>query len=84
MSEPDLLSLKISELQEWQRVGWRRIADPEVTPFERREIRNHIKESDSLLRRCLHIVSERVRLHAKVGDVGDSLAKLKFRLLAAN
>jgi hypothetical protein len=84
MSEPDLLSLKISELQEWQRVAWRRIADPLVTSYERREIRNHIKESDSELRRCLHIMSERVRLHAKVEDVGDSLAKLKFRLLAAN
>jgi len=31
-------------------VAWRRVADPLVTDFERREIRNHIKESDEALR----------------------------------
>ena len=45
MSEPDFLSRKIGELKDWQTVAWRRIADPSVTRFERREIRNHIKQS---------------------------------------
>jgi hypothetical protein len=84
MTEPVFLSHKITELMEWQRVAWRRIADPSVTPFERREIRNHIKESDEVLRYYLGMVSERLRLRARtVEDVGDSLAKLKFRLLLA-
>ena len=61
MSEPDILSRKIGELKEWQRVAWRRIADPLVTPFERREIRNHIKQSDEELRYYLGMMSERVR-----------------------
>jgi hypothetical protein len=83
MSEPDILSHTISELKEWQRVAWRRIADPIITPFERREVRNHMKESDKELRRCLQIMSERLRFRARaVEDVGDSLASLKFRLLA--
>jgi hypothetical protein len=83
MTEPDTLSLKITELKEWQSVAWRRIADPAVTPFERREIRNHIKESDEELRRCLAMMSDRLRFEArKVEDVGDSFANLKFRFFA--
>jgi hypothetical protein len=84
MSESDTLSLKISDLKQWQRVAWHRIADPTITPFERCEIRNHIKESDGELRRCLVMVSDRLRFQArKVEDVGDSFANLKFRLLAS-
>jgi hypothetical protein len=60
MTEPNTLSLKISELKEWQMIAWRRIADPAVTPFERREIRNHMKESDDELRRCLQTMSDRL------------------------
>jgi hypothetical protein len=80
MTEPDILSRKITELKEWQRVAWQRVADPLVTPFERREIRNHIRESDGELRRCLGIMSERLRFeHGAVEVVGDSLAKLDFK-----
>jgi hypothetical protein len=82
MTEPDILSRKIIELKEWQRVAWRRVADPLVTDFERREIRNHIKESDETLRYYLGVMSERLRLQARTEeDVGHSLAKIKFRLL---
>ena len=82
MTEPDILSRKIIELKEWQRVAWRRVADPLVTDFERREIRNHIKESDETLRHYLGMMSERLRLQARTEeDVSDSLAKIKFRLL---
>ena len=84
MSEPDILSRKVDELKEWQRMVWRRVADPVVTPFERREIRNHIKESDAQLGYYLGMVSERLRLRARtVEDVGNSLAKINFRLLRA-
>ena len=77
MTEPNFLSRKVDELKEWQRVAWRRVADPLVTEFERREIRNHIKESDEELRYCLGMVSDRLRRRSRtVGDVGDSLAKL--------
>ncbi len=82
MSEPDILSRKIGELRDWQTVAWRRIADPLVTPFERREIRDHIKQSDDELRYYLTMMSERVRFRARaVEDVGDIFTKLRFRLL---
>jgi hypothetical protein len=64
MTEPDILDRKVDELKEWQRVAWRRVADPSVTDFERREIRNHIKESDEHLRYYLGMVSRRLRLSA--------------------
>ncbi len=83
MTEPDILSRKIRELKEWQRVAWRRVADPLLTAFERREIRNHIKDSDEELRLYLGMMSKRLRFQARtVEDVGDSFARLNFRLLA--
>jgi hypothetical protein len=83
MGEPDILSRKIRELSDWQTVAWRRIADPVITAFERREIRNHLKESDVELRRYLAMMSDRLRFQPGPAEVvGDSLAKLKFRLLA--
>jgi hypothetical protein len=83
MTEPDILSRKINELKDWQTLAWRRIADPLVTAFERREIRNHIKESDVELRYYLGIMTEQLRFQVRaVEDVGDSLANLRFRLFA--
>jgi len=83
MTEPDILARKIQELKEWQRVAWRRIASPSVTQFERREIRNHIKESNEALRQYLKMMSEHLQRQAPtVKDVGDSFAKIQFRILA--
>jgi hypothetical protein len=83
MTEIDVLSRKIQDLKDWQTVAWRRIADPAVTTFERREVRNHLKESDVELRRCLGMMSDRLRFSAMpVKDVSNSLADIKFRLLA--
>jgi hypothetical protein len=81
VTEPDILTHKIVELKEWQRVAWRRVADRSVTDFERREIRNHIKESDEHLRYYLGMVSDRLRRQAPtVGDASDSIAKLNSHL----
>jgi hypothetical protein len=83
MTDPDILSRKIHELKEWQRVAWRRVADPLLTAFERRETRNHIKESETELRHCLEMMSERLRFQArKIEDAGDHLATFNFRLFA--
>ena len=83
MTEPDILSRKIDELMDWQTLAWRRVADPLTTAFERREIRNHIKESDWELRGYLTMMSDRLRFEARaVQDIGDSLVKMNFLLLA--
>jgi hypothetical protein len=61
MTEADPLSRKINELKQWQKLAWRRIADPLLSPFERREIQNHLRESNLALRTYLTIMSERYR-----------------------
>jgi hypothetical protein len=83
MTESDILSRKINDLKAWEAVAWRRIADPLLTAFDGREIRNQLKESNRELRRCLAMRSERYRFRSRaVEDAGDSLAQIKFRLLA--
>ena len=83
MKEPDILSRKIRELKDWQTAAWQRIADPLLTTIERREIRYHLRDSEFELRHYLEMMSDRLRFRpAPVEEVGDSLAKLEFRLLA--
>jgi hypothetical protein len=82
MTEPDNLSIKIRELMDWETVAWRRVADPNVTAFERREIRNHVKTCNDELRRCLAIRSNRF-LTRGAGEVRGRAVDIKFRLLAA-
>ena len=83
MNEPDILSRKIRELKDWQTAAWQRIADPLLTTIERREIRYHLRDSEFELRHYLDMMSDRLRFRpAPVEEVGDSLAKLEFRLLA--
>src|SRR3954468_11605800 len=49
MTDSELLRLKIEELKQRQAMAWRRIADPQITPSERREVRKLLKESGSAL-----------------------------------
>jgi hypothetical protein len=81
MTEPDHLSIKIRELMDWEAVAWRRDADPDVTTFERREIRNHVKTCEDELRRCLAIKAERFRARGAAGVQGRAV-DIRFRLLA--
>jgi hypothetical protein len=82
MTEPDNLSIKIRELMDWQTVAWRRVADPDVTTFERREIRNHVKTCTEELRRCLAIKAERFRARGAAEQVRGRAENIRFRLLA--
>jgi hypothetical protein len=82
MSEPDNLGREIHALKEAQRVAWQQLAGSSLTTFERREIRNQIKQSDIELRHYLEMMSERASVRVPIEDVGDSLTKLNFRLLA--
>src|SRR5580700_6976820 len=86
MGEADILSRNIHALKELQRAAWRNLADPALTIFERREIRNEIKQSDAELRSYLEMVSDRSRFPERPveSDVADGFGKLEFRLLAGN
>jgi hypothetical protein len=86
MSGADVLSRNIDALKELQRVAWRNLADPALTVFERREIRNEIKQSDAELRSCLEMMSDRSRFRERPveADVAERFGKFEFRLLAEN
>lgn len=82
MTEPDVLSRDIDALKALQRDAWRELASPSLTTFDRREIRNRIRQSEIELRGNLQMMSERLRFRPRpVEIVEDSFAKLEFRLL---
>ena len=82
MTEPDVLSRDIDALKERQRDAWRELASPSLTVFDRREIRNRIRQSEAEWRTYLTMVSERLHFRPRTVEVvGDSLADLNFRLL---
>ncbi len=85
MTEPDDLSREINALKVLQRDAWRELASPSLTTFDRRELRNRVKQSEPELRTCLKMMSERLRFRPRpVEEVGDSLANIDFRLLAGS
>jgi len=86
MNEPDVLSRNMDALKELQRVGWRQLADPALTIFERREIRNEIRQSEAELRSCLEMMSDRCWLQERPAqhEAAASFSKVEFRLLAGN
>jgi hypothetical protein len=55
----DTLDQDVQALREWLRNAWRYLADPSITRFERRELRNYMKEADAALRTGLQRVAAR-------------------------
>lgn len=83
MTEPDVLSSDIETLKALQREAWRELASPALTTFDRREIRNRIRQSEAELRASLKMMSERLRFRLRpVEEIGDSLANIEFRILS--
>src|ERR1700732_3495065 len=58
MTEPDVLSRDIDALKDQQRDACRELASPSLTVFDRREIRNRIRQSETELRTYLIMMSE--------------------------
>jgi hypothetical protein len=81
MTEPDVLSSEIGALMALQRDAWRELARPTLTQFDRREIRNRIRQSGLELRDFLKLRTERLRFLPRPDEaVSDSLATINFRL----
>ena len=80
MTEPDVLSSEIGVLMALQRQAWRELASPELTQFDRREIRNRIRQSEVDLRGFLNMRTERLRFQPRPVEAPiDSLATINFR-----
>ncbi len=81
MIEADVLSIEIGALMAQQRDAWRQLAVPSLTAFDRREIRNRIRQGEVELREHLKVRTERLRFQPRaVEPPTDSLASFNFRL----
>jgi len=83
MTEPDTLDHTIRALKQTQRMAWQQLADPTLTTFARRELRNEIKQSGAELRAYLQMVSERTRFQTRsMEGPAPAPGEREFRLLA--
>jgi hypothetical protein len=84
MAEQDDLDAAISGLKELLRVAWKHLANPLLTPFERREVLNQIHIHSAELRRYLLVMeAKRVRSRKQLlEEQGRGPEKPKLRLLA--
>jgi len=80
MTDANVLDCKIYELKEVQRLAWRQLADPSLTTFERREVRNQIRLSNGELKQYLQMMSERLRVRS-AEEVAGEFRKPDLRLL---
>jgi hypothetical protein len=82
MIELDVLSCEIDTLMAEQRDGWRELASPALTAFDRREIRNRIKQGEVELREHLKVRTDCLRFRPRVVEppTDTSLTHLNFRL----
>ncbi|TWC06759.1 hypothetical protein FBZ93_10147 [Bradyrhizobium macuxiense] len=75
-----LLDQNIRELQEWLRNAWQQLADPSLTAFSRRELRNQMKQCNADLRMQLQAASK--QMLSQPAASGKIFAKPELRILA--
>ena len=82
MTEPEIQN-HIATLQRWLAGAWRRLGDPALTLFDKRELRNQMKQADLALRHCLALSVE-LKSAQKKGGAADvrAFAKPDLRFLA--
>jgi hypothetical protein len=84
MKSQDDLERTIDGLKEMLRVAWKDLANSLIPPFERRELRNRIKEHSTELRRYLQVMQarrSRVRSQSLEERGSHGSGKPKLRVL---
>jgi len=83
MTAPDDLLRTVDGLKELLRVAWTKLADPLLTPFDRREARNQIRQPSGELRRYHQAIeARRVRERSLERDPDSARKKPELRLFA--
>jgi len=81
MIELDILNGEIEALMAEQQDAWRELARPTLTAFDRRELRNRIRQGEIELRDHLKVRTDRLRFRPRPVETSrDSLANIEFRL----
>lgn len=81
MTQPELRN-HIITLQRYLDSAWQRLSDPALTRYDRRELRNQMKQADGALRRCLGLVSEVTQAQGRGGNDNSRFARPDLRFLA--
>ena len=82
MIDLEALDRTILDLKEWLNGAWRHLAKPSLTKFERRELRNEMKQCNVELRRCLELVrNERARRRTPSPAGAQYSNVIDFRLI---
>jgi hypothetical protein len=84
MSELEVLVGNVDGLKELLRIAWKDLANPLLTPFERREARNQINQYSVELRRHLQLIqAERIRSRKdSAAEERHDFGKPSLRLLS--
>jgi hypothetical protein len=77
----ETLDEDLRALKEWLRRAWRCLADPSLTSFERRELRNYVKEADGALRAGYKRIVERESARREAEKVVPAARRLDFRII---
>jgi len=80
MDQPEILDSDIRAMQQWLRAAWEQLADPSLTTFSRRELRNQMKQCNADLRELLQRVAEQQL--QPVQQPAINYAKPDLRILA--
>jgi hypothetical protein len=71
----------VHALKEWLRRAWRTLADPALTSYERRELRNYIKEANGALRSGLKQITDRDAIRREAVSDILTISRPNFRIL---
>jgi hypothetical protein len=83
MIELDVLSHEIDALMAAQRDAWHELSSPTLTAFDRRELRNRIRQSQVELREHLKVRTDRLQFRPRVSEAGaGTLTAVELRLLS--
>jgi hypothetical protein len=75
------LDRDVSILKVWLCDAWQRISDPAITAYERREIRNYMKEAEAALRSGLKRMADRERARRNTERASVANGRPEFRIL---
>lgn len=81
MNQPEIYDRDIRALQEWLRRAWRQLGESSLTAFDRRELRNQMKQCSADLKAQL-ARAEAQQQSAPARDFGRPSRRPELRLLA--
>jgi hypothetical protein len=80
----DNLDPDVQALKNWLRRAWRHLADPNLTRFEQRELRNYMKDAERALRSGLKQIAAREVARRELRDDDAVDGWPAFRLLSVD